>query len=123
MGRFTRLIAVLAAALLLATPAAWACGELLAAMDCCDDMAPMHHADKPKCHVGGDEEMTCCAKAPASDPVEATAFPGDHRVALEISVSPVAESHRVAQPQAGGPAGPPRAQDLARYTLFSALLL
>ena len=121
MRRLTLLTALSLGALLLAGPAAEACGELVETTSECSMTQPM---DGLACSDSGHVSPVCCVARPAPDPVASLSFDrAVHQVTLE-PLGRLAESPSLAlQIPVATPAGCQAACDLGRYTLFLSLLL
>ncbi len=123
MRRLNRLIALCVGALLLAAPAAWACGELGAMTPQCPMTAMQGSTGTSMCHDGGRMSEDCCDFASASEPMQALSVDN-----AKLLMAPEVTDLRVVAPLAPA-ALPPhsadalRPPDLGRYTLFSSFLL
>jgi hypothetical protein len=128
MRRLTRLTALCVGVLLLAAPAAFACGELGTMTSRCPmaEMADMSGSMGTSiCHDSGQMSKDCCGLPSTPEPIKALSFEGAKLLtALEVT------DLEVAAPLT--PPGPPphstpvdafHLHDLGRYTLFSSLLL
>lgn len=118
----SRPIVLIAALLLLAAPAAWACGEVLSAMACCPLMDAMPSGN---CHGQGDLAMDCCATDSSSDPMAAPPADGARPSPAPVGLvsSAILPARAAAQPRIAAPELSSRIHDLGRYTLFSSFLL
>lgn len=129
MGRLTRSTALCVGVLLLAAPAAWACGEFGAMV-----MSPCPMAEMSKmsgsmgaltCHGNGPMSKRCCDVRPAPEPTQASTFESTERLpAPEVTGhQQVAPLGAMALPLQYPPADALRLHELGRYTLFSSFLL
>lgn len=134
MRSLNRLTALCVGVLLLAAPAAFACGELGAMVmsQCPMADAPMnataemsHSADTSMCHKAGAMAKDCCDARPAPEPMQAMSFETAKLLAALEVTDP--RMMAVAAPACLRPHSTPadalRLHDLGRYTLFSSFLL
>lgn len=130
MTSLTRFTALCVGMLLLAVPAAFACGELSAMTSQCPmaEMAEMGEMPGSTgtsiCHDGGQMTEDCCDMRSAPEPMQALSYESAKLLtALEVTdlqlVAPIAPA---APPHSTPPDGF-RLHDLGRYTLFSSFLL
>lgn len=117
-----RLAALALGLLLFAAPAAWACGELAAAMACCPDSEPV---DTSTCHGTSQASMDCCTMDSAPEPRQATELRSPTLITvLEISDLESGTATTSAASRADtAPAQSSLLHELGRYTLFSSFLL
>ncbi|NNE47713.1 MAG: hypothetical protein HKN37_13750 [Rhodothermales bacterium] len=126
MKRLNRYIAFCAGVLLLAAPAAWACGQI-GEMSAECDMPEMAGSmgGTAMCHDGGQMADDCCDVGPAPDTAQAISFQS-----LKLLTTLVAVDLQEVAPPAPAALSPDllsadgfRLHDLGRYTLFSSFLL
>jgi hypothetical protein len=129
MCRLNKLTALCVGVLLLAAPAAWACGEVGAtAMSPCP-MGEMPHRSGSMgtvtCHDDGPMSEGCCDVRSAPEPMQALTLGSTELLpALEVrDHQQGAPLGLAALPQQCPPADALRLHDLGRYTLFSSFLL
>ena len=126
MRRLSHLTALCVGMLLLAAPAAWACGELGGMASGCpmsgEMQAPMATS---MCHDCGQMSKDCCEVRSAPEPVPALSFESAKMLAaLEVTDLQIgALTAPVARPSPTPLADSFRLHDLGRYTLFSSFLL
>jgi hypothetical protein len=137
MRSLNRFTALGVGVLLLAAPAASACGDLgvmipgcpmaeMAEMPEMSQMAEMAGSTgRSPCHSAGEVGDDCCKVRSAPEPTQALSFASAKLLTvLEVTdlqvVAPLAPA---AQPPHFTPADASRLHDLGRYTLFSAFLL
>jgi hypothetical protein len=115
--------------LLLAAPAAWACGEFGATVTSKCPMAEMSEMSGSMgtsiCHDNGQMSKDCCDVRSAPELTQALSFESAKLLtALEVTdlqvVAPIAPA---ALPPHSTPADASCLHDLGRYTLFSSFLL
>ncbi len=122
MRRLNRLTALVLGLLLFAAPAAWACGELAAAMACCPEAEPV---DMSMCHGASQASMDCCTMDSVPEPRQATEL----RTPILITVLEAADQElgapktSAASREDTAPARSSLLHELGRYTLFSSFLL
>lgn len=128
MTSLTRFIALCVGMLLLAVPAAFACGELGAMSPDCP-MAEMGEMPGQTgtsiCHGSGQMSEDCCDIRSAPEPMQALSYESAKLLtALQVVDLPVvAPIAPAAMPLHSTPADAFRLHDLGRYTLFSSFLL
>ena len=131
MRRLNRFTALGVGVLLLAAPAAFACGELGAMASGCPmaEMAEMAEMTGSmgisKCHDSGPISEDCCDVRSAPEPTQALSFESLKLLtALEVTDLQVEALPALAGlPRQSMPADAFRLHELGRYTLFSSFLL
>lgn len=124
MRRLSRFTALCIGVLLLAAPAAFACGDLGAMMTSQCPMAEvLRSPDTSMCHDSGQISNDCCDVRSAPEPMQALSFESAKLLtALEVTDLQVV-ALPAALPPHSTPADAFRLHDLGRYTLFSSFLL
>ncbi len=128
MRRLTRLTALCVGVLLLAAPAAWACGEFGGTVTSKCPMAEMSEMSGSMgtsiCHGNGQMSKDCCDVRSAPEPTQALSFESaKFLTALEVTDLQVVAPLAAALPLHSTPEDAFRLHDLGRYTLFSSFLL
>jgi hypothetical protein len=125
MRRLNRLAALCVGVLLLAAPAAWACGELGAMTSQCPMPEMTESMGTSMCHDDGQMSEDCCDLTSAPEPMQASSFESAKLLtALEVTdLQVVAPPAPAVLPRHSTSADAFRPPDLGRYTLFSSFLL
>jgi len=125
MNRPIRYTALCVGVLLLAVPAAWACGEFGAMAAQCPMSERTESMGTSMCHDGGQMPEVCCDLTSAAEPMQALSVENAKLLAaFEVTdLQEVAPPALVALPLHSTSVDAFWPRDLGRYTLFSSFLL